>query len=164
MKIAHRKAQAGASGAFQANYFQWALTTNMLRRVPLRLSGVLGEIALDIPEEAQSIDAVNKLSPPTSLALDVEVVRFRPQETPRELPRRKENAFLLRKLSLVNARFCVHGSLLSRERSKLKGNFRPLSENFEQKLIYISYRSQNVNTFVHISKPLQPKAGLVDCS
>ena len=85
--------------------------------LPLWLSGVLGEIALDIPEEAQSIDAVNKLSPSTSLALDVEVVRLRPQETPDELPRGEENTFPLRELPLVNTGFCFHGPLLPREYS-----------------------------------------------
>ena len=94
--------------------------------LPLRLSGVLGEVALDIPEESQAVDVVGELMPPTSTALNVEVVRLRPQETPDELPRRKENTFLLRELPLVNTGFCFHSPLLPRECSKLKGDFCPL--------------------------------------
>lgn len=144
MKIAHRKAQTEVSRAFQASYFQWALATNMFRRVPLRLSGVPREVQPWVPKKGQPVNAVGELIPPTSLALDVEVVRFRPQETPRELPRREEYASLLGEFFLVNTKLCLHRSLLSRA-LKAKGRLLPLRRNFEQKLIYIYHTSRKMS-------------------
>ena len=86
MKIAHRKAQAGASGAFQANCFQWALTTNMLRRIALLTpSGMTGEVAVNIPEEAQTIDVAGELTPPAHAALNAQRVCIDPNQPPGKL-------------------------------------------------------------------------------
>ena len=112
---------------------------------------MLREVALDIPEEAQAVDVVGELMPPALLTFDAESICVETDQSPGELPAWCEKALFFGDFSPVRAVLLEHYSSPLRERSKLKGDFRSLSENSEQKLIYISYWSQNVNTFCQIA-------------
>lgn len=106
MKIAHRKAQAEASRAFQASYFLVGFNDEYVSSLkPLRLSGVLGEIGLYVPKKGQPVNVSDEVSPPTYGTLDADSVCVETDQSPGELPRRKENAFLLWELPLVNTGF-----------------------------------------------------------
>ena len=88
----------------------------------LQISGVLGEIALDIPEETQPINVVGELMPPALLTFDAESICVESDEAPGEFPRREENTFPLRELPLMGAGaslldFLLHAPLLPREHS-----------------------------------------------
>ena len=104
MKIAHRKAQAEAyKKPFRQAIFWWALTTNMFRRVPLRLSGVLGEIGLYVPKKGQAVDVVGELMPPTLLTFDAESVCVDSEDTPGKFLAEGEKPFPFRELPFVGA-------------------------------------------------------------
>lgn len=131
MKIAHRKAQAETPEVFQASYFQWALTTNMFRRIALLTpSGMTGEVAVNIPEEAQTIDVAGELTPPAHAALNAQRVCIDPNQPPGKLlATEREKLLPLRVLPLMGAGaslldFLLHVSLLSRA-LKAKGLLLP---------------------------------------
>ena len=94
---------------------------------------------------------MGELMPPALLTFDAESICVETDQSPGELPAWCEKALFFGDFSPVRAVLLEHCSSPLRERSKLKGDFRSLSENSEQKLIYISYWSQNVNTFCQIA-------------
>ncbi len=120
------------------------------------------EVSLTSPEkETQAIDIADELSPSAHRTLNAESVCVDTDQSPGKLlAAEREKPLFLRIFPLVGTDCLFHAPLLSRA-LKAKGRLLPFSRrNFEQKLIYISYQSENVNTFcqigmLHLWKNLQ---------
>ena len=81
------------------------------------------EVALDIPEETQPINAVGELSPSANLTLNAQDVPVHSSKQPGKFLVAQGKILSLSGISPLCLQFCM--ILSFRERSKLKGNFCP---------------------------------------
>ena len=124
------------------------LATDIFRRA--LLLGVLREVSVDpsAEEEVEPVNVVGELVPPARSALYVDRVLIHTCQSPGELLVAESKDLLpFRELSLVGAGLFIHDNSLLSRALEAKGQLPP-SDKTSSKSQYISYWSQNVNTFV----------------